>query len=381
MGVGWEDRQACQRHKPARNPVIATKNKEPMLMSNERENIQNPRRQSLKANKPFVYDKIIKIADRIKHGEFLPLIAIVYDTVCNLKCKHCCIDNMRYDSPSLTLEHIRSLAKQADELGIAQMNLAGGEPLLFKDFDKLIEAIDPTRFYIGLDTNGLLINKEMARHLKQIGVDKVKISIDSIDEAEHNDNRNAKVYQKAIDAISIARQAGLHAIINTVATGLNVRNGQMEKLAKFGQANDIDVNVLVLAAMGKVDGRTDLQISGEDTQAMLDLRRKYTSFHRDIYGAYGIEDGCKAGNMNLYITKYGEAYPCYGIPISFGNVMQESLKCILDKMARIKWLKQHQTLCLCAENKDFINHYLCKTFGRIKPVSWKEVFTEEDFVS
>lgn len=350
-------------------------------MNKEFESVQQQRRQSLKENKPLVYEKIIKLADRIHNGEFLPLIAIAYDTECNLKCKHCCIDNMRYNAPTLTVEHIRRLAQQADELGIAQMNLAGGEPLMFKDFDKMIEAIDPKKFYIGLDTNGLLITEEKAKHLKEIGVDKVKISIDSIDEDVHNDMRNANVYKRAIEAIFIARRAGLHAIINTVATGVNVRNGQMEKLTKFGLENNIDINVLVLAAIGKMDGRTDLQISHEDTEAMQELRKKYSVFHRDIYGAYGIEDGCRAGNLNIYITKYGEAYPCYGIPISFGNVMNESLKSILDNMARIKWFKEHQTLCLCAENKHFVNNYLAKTFGHNKPITWKDAFPEEDFVS
>jgi MoaA/NifB/PqqE/SkfB family radical SAM enzyme len=349
-------------------------------MNNEIENIQKNRRQSLKEKKPYVYEKIVKIADRIRNGEFVPLIAIAYDTICNLKCKHCCIDNMRYDAPTLTIGHVRNLAIQADELGIAQMNLAGGEPLMFKEFDELIAAIDPRKFYIGLDTNGLLINAERARHLNEIGVDKVKISIDSIDEAEHNDTRNANVYKRAIEAIFVARKAGLHAIINTVATGVNVKNGQMEKLARFGQENDVDINVLVLVAMGKVDGRTDLQITPEDTSRMLELRNKYSSFHRDIYGAYGVDDGCKAGNLNIYITKYGETYPCYGIPISFGNVMNESLKSILDNMAKIKWFKDPQERCLCAENKNFINKHIFKTFGRNKPISWKEVFAEDDFV-
>ena len=152
-------------------------------MSEEKKTIQQQRRKDLQEKKPLVYKKIIKIADRLKNGEFLPLIAIAYDTVCNLKCKHCCIENMNYEAPVLTIEHVRELANQADELGIAQMNLAGGEPLMFKEFDQLIKAINPNKFYIGLDTNGLLINEKTARHLKEIGVDKVKVSIESIDES------------------------------------------------------------------------------------------------------------------------------------------------------------------------------------------------------
>lgn len=349
-------------------------------MSEEKKTIQQQRRNILQEKKPLVYEKIIKIADRLKNGEFLPLIAIAYDTVCNLKCKHCCIENMNYDSPVLTIEHVRELANQADELGIAQMNLAGGEPLMFKEFDKLIEAINPNKFYIGLDTNGLLINEKTAPHLKEIGVDKVKVSIDSIDENKHNDIRNAKVYERAIESIFISKQAGLHAIVNTVATNVNVRDGQMERLAKFGQDNGIDINVLVLVAMGKVDGRTDLQITAEDTKFMWELSKKYPLFHRDIFGSYGIEYGCKAGNINIYITKYGEVYPCYGIPISFGNIMQEKLKDVLGKMAKIKWFKEHQKLCLCAENKPFIKKYISKTFGHNKPISWEEAFTKEDYI-
>ncbi len=349
-------------------------------MSEDKETIQQQRRKNLQEKKPLVYEKIMKIADRLKNGEFLPLIAIAYDTVCNLKCKHCCIENMNYDAPVLTIEHVRNLANQADELGIAQMNLAGGEPLMFKEFDKLIEAINPKNFYIGLDTNGLLINEKTAQHLKDIGVDKVKVSIDSIDENIHNDIRNAKVYKRAIESIFISQKTGLHAIVNTVATNINVRDGQMEGLAKFGQDNGIDINVLVLAAEGKMDGRTDLQITAEDTKFMWELSQKYPLFHRDIFGSYGIPYGCKAGNINIYITKYGEVYPCYGIPITFGNIMQEQLKSILDKMAQIKWFKENQKLCLCAENKMFINKYISKTFGRKKPISWKEVFTGEDFV-
>ena len=183
-----------------------------------------------------------------------------------------------------------------------------------------------------------------------------------------------KVYKRAIESIFISKKAGLHAIVNTVATNINVRDGQMEGLAKFGQDNGIDINVLVLAAMGKVDGRTDLQITNEDTKAMWELSLKYPLFHRDIFGSYGIEYGCKAGNINIYIT------PCYGIPITFGNIMRERLKDILDKMAKIKWFKEHQKLCLCSENKFFINKYISKTFGRNKPISWEEVFTKEDFV-
>jgi len=58
-----------------------------------------------------------------------------------------------------------------------------------RDFDEIVKAIDPQRFYITTDTNGWYLDWKRAKHLKGIGMDKVQISIDSFDGMEDSKPR------------------------------------------------------------------------------------------------------------------------------------------------------------------------------------------------
>ena len=57
---------------------------------------------------------------------------------------------------SLDLGGLRSIAEQAHALGWCQFNISGGEPLILKNFDKVLEALMPDKFHIGISSNGYL---------------------------------------------------------------------------------------------------------------------------------------------------------------------------------------------------------------------------------
>jgi len=118
---------------------------------------QHTKRNILKENKPYVYEKMIKFGDKLKRGESIAIIQFQYNYVCNFKCKHCSVKRFQgkfKDKRSFTLDDVKKLSKEADEMGLARFVITGGEPLVFKDLDELIKAIDPNKFYINLDTNG-----------------------------------------------------------------------------------------------------------------------------------------------------------------------------------------------------------------------------------
>jgi len=54
--------------------------------------------------------------------------------------------------------------------------LIGGEPLVWPDFEKSVSAIDPSCFHISITTNGWMLAQERAKHLAELGIDKVGIS-------------------------------------------------------------------------------------------------------------------------------------------------------------------------------------------------------------
>ena len=168
---------------------------------------ENNNRNKLKEEKPLVYAKVAKFDEKIKRGESIAIIQFQYNYVCNFACQHCSIKGFqgRKDAKSFTLADVKELFRQADELGLARVTITGGEPLVFKDFDGLVAAIDPQKFYINCDTNGWFLDEKKALHLKSIGVDRIQLSLDSLNAAEHDDFRKAPgSHERALKAVDAA---------------------------------------------------------------------------------------------------------------------------------------------------------------------------------
>ena len=160
---------------------------------------ENLRQNWLKSHKPRVYEKMMKFPEKIANGESIAIIQFQYDYLCNFDCEHCCIDKFyvpkSWEKASgrrkFELEDVRRLSKEADEMGLANFVITGGEPLLLKEYDQLVEAIDPSKFYLVTDSNGWFLDKKRAKHLKEIGVDKVQLSLDGADAESHDTFRRS----------------------------------------------------------------------------------------------------------------------------------------------------------------------------------------------
>lgn len=348
-----------------------------------RKPIENARREKLRKEKPLVYEKIIKYDEKEKNGESTAIIDFCYDYRCNMHCAHCCNLSFAEKERVMSVYDVREVARQADELGLAQFNISGGEPLTFPDLDEVIKAINPDKFHISMSSNGLLLSKEKAKHLKEIGLDKIRISIDSINPEVYNQTRQVKgesVYNKAIEALFNAKEAGLQATIQTVVSHQNCISKDTEKLAKFAHDNGFNLDVLIARAVGQWEGKEEVLITPDDNNYLMELRNEYPELHRDTFPTYGKVAECGCVNRNLHITRYGDVLPCVFIHIAIGNIFEESLADIIERGNRIKWFKNKNSLCLSGENKKFIREYMSKFYGKKLPISYKEAFTEEDFI-
>ena len=347
----------------------------------QRKPIENERRSKLKSEKPYVYEKIMKYKEKEARGESVAMIDFCFDYKCNMHCAHCSNLSLAKKDREMTLADLKDFARQADELGLAQFTISGGEPLTFDNLDDIILALDPRKFHIGMSTNGLLLTKERAEHLKKIGLDKVKISLDSINEEVYNQTRRQEgSYDRAVQALFIAKEAGLQTNIQTVISHQNCITEDTERLAKFANDNGFSMDIMIAKAVGRWEGKEEVLITPEDNEYLLNLRNRYPMVHKDTFPTYGENRGCCAVTNNLHLTKYGDILPCGFIHISVGNIFEESLKDILDRALHIRWFGKFQPLCLAGENRYFIRNYMSKFYGKPLPVSYKDVFTEEDYI-
>lgn len=341
---------------------------------NEKE-IEQARREKLIREKPQVFEKIKKIEERHKQGIATPIIDIAYSYACNLKCRHCTASRFEKKGRKLTPADLRKLSDEAHMLGLCQFCISGGEPLIFKDLDEVIDALQPDKFHLTMSTNGYFLTPEMARHLKEVGLDKVKISLD-----DFHDEKGDEASRKAINAMLNAKEAGLNVAVQTVVTRQNCQSEATIQKAIFAQEHGFAFDVLIARATGAWEGKHEVLINEEDAEYLKKLHEKYPCLHRDTFPTYGIDRGCNAVKASLHLTGHGDILPCAWIHISIGNIFNESLEDIIKRGQRIRYFREYSSICLSGEDRNFINKYMTKFYGKPLPLHWSEAFDEDDFV-
>lgn len=344
--------------------------------------LEKSRREKLRKEKPLVYNKIIKFDEKVERGESIAVIQIQYDYKCNFWCTHCSTEKFRkikYER-KLIVEDVKNIADQADELGLANFVITGGEPLTFKELPELIRVIDPNRFFIVIDTNGYLLTKEKCKELKELGIDKVQISIDSLNEQEHDEFRYKKgSHKKCLEGIDNLQEAGIICIISTVVTHQRVHSQELIDYLEFAKSKGIDVFITYAKPVGAWEGNFDCLVTKDDMKYIESLRNKYNVFTH-LSSTYGQNLGCIAVKRVISIIPSGDVMPCPYIFVSLGNIFEESLKTIIQRGLNIKYFGEYQDTCLIAEDKNFINNYVVKKiYNREPPVEWFNVFKMEDF--
>lgn len=337
-------------------------------------------REKLRQERPLVYDKLIQY---LKLGNVAenPVCArldwaIGYE--CNFKCKHCFAKSFvgRSDNMRMTMDQIKFVADQADDVGVFMINLIGGEPLVWKDLDEVIETLDPMRFRISITTNGWNLSKVRAKELKALGVDRVCISVDSAFAHEHDAFRGVHgAHKRALEAIHNSLDVGMVTQVATCVTHQNLRSDGITKLLDLTNKLGVYIDLPVAAPCGEWLGKLDMLITEEDAEYIRNLRKKYPLVRRDIFPTPGLQGGCFAVKQTLYIIPTGDVLPCLLIHSSIGNLFKTPLREIRNRALKIKEFKEYSAKCLAAEDLVFINKYIRRTFNAKQlPLSFEDGF-------
>jgi len=161
---------------------------------------------------------------------------------CNFRCVYCMPREvfghdfafLRRDE-LLTYEEIARAARAFVRNGVEKLRLTGGEPLLRRDLERLVamlRAIDGVRD-LTLTTNGSLLTREKARALKSAGLDRVTVSLDSLNDAVFRAMNDADFpVARVLEAIDAADEAGLHPIKIDVVVKRGVNDRDIIDIAR-----------------------------------------------------------------------------------------------------------------------------------------------------
>lgn len=335
------------------------------------------KRNKLQQEKPLVYNKIKEFEAKAARGESIAQIQLQYDYKCNMGCEHCCITGLRQNKATrcFTIDDVKELSRQADEMGLASVTITGGEPLLFPDFDQIVEALNPNKFYITSDSNGWLLDTDKAAHLKLIGIDRIQLSLDSLDYTLHDNFRlKPGAHDRAIKAIAACEDAGLLVTLATVVTHERLHSSEFIEFLEWAASIDVPVFVTYAKPVGAWSGHTDVMINRADLEFMKMLEQQY-NVCTHLTPSYGNVGGCIAVKRIFSITKYGDVMPCPYMHTSLGNFFKEPLKDIVARGMQIPcFSKSHIDTCYLAEDREFIQKLNDRMAGKQLPIPYKEFF-------
>lgn len=270
------------------------------------------------------------------------IVGIEITRACNLSCSHCFTAAGRRPGSELSTDELRNLIDQLAELGPARaIGWTGGEPLLRADLVDLVAyAFERGKMRSGITTNGLLLDDDLARRLRDSGAYAIQISVDGSTAEGYVRMRGGKTedFAKILGAMEAVRKAGLqlHLAMLLGKETLGDARDFLKLAAKQG-ADGVRFCGFVPSGRGKRDAvRERLDFGASVTElrefiAEVVLVEKPMIMFDPAFGPlppdYRFHE-CVAGKRTMYIASTGAVYPCTSLispRFEIGNIRQRSL--------------------------------------------------------
>lgn len=308
---------------------------------------------------------------------------------CNLHCAHCYMSAFAGADTSgelSTEECLRVMDEIAEVNPSALLILTGGEPLVRKDLFDLAGYASDKGFTVVLGTNGVLLRQAEARRMRQSGIQGASISLDSVDPQRHDAFRKLPgSWENAVRATRILNEEGLDFSIHTSITDWNVdempamidlaqslgaRVLNFFFLVRTGRGADLtDITPTqyekLLTAIAHAQGVGDNAPDGGSTPGTNEdpwsvptgragdmvIRAKCAPHLRRILYELApdspllqnyAQGSCPAGKYYCRITPTGDVTPCPYMPVSAGNLRQQSFADIWHTAQPLRDLRDPQ---------------------------------------
>jgi len=144
---------------------------------------------------------------------------------CNLNCRHCYSLSADVDFPGeLSTEEIFSVMDDLKSFGVPALILSGGEPLLRPDIFDIAAGARALGFYVGLSTNGTLIDAAMAARIAATGFHYVGISLDGIGRVHDEFRRHSGAFDASMLGVRLCREHGVKVGLRFTMTERNYQS-------------------------------------------------------------------------------------------------------------------------------------------------------------
>jgi len=256
-------------------------------------------------------------------GRALEDLRISVTDRCNFRCTYCMPRatfgrHHRFlpHEALLSFEEITRVAAASLRLGVRKLRLTGGEPLLRKDIERLIEQLAGLRTLDGqppeltLTTNGVLLTRK-AQALKDAGLQRITVSLDALDPATFARMSDSEVpVSDVLDGIEAAQRVGLAPIKVNMVVQKGVNDGEIVPMARHFRDTGVELRFIEFMDVGETN-RWDLSqvLPSDDVRERLHAQWPLTPLAADRVAdtaqRWAYEDG--AGRVG-FISSVTQAF-------------------------------------------------------------------------
>ncbi len=261
---------------------------------------------------------------------------------CNQKCLHCYAAGQSYsNTKELTTEEWKKVIDKCKKALIPQLTFTGGEPTKRED---LVELIEYSKWFVTrLNTNGVLLTKELCKKLYDASLDSVQVTFYSANKEEHNKLVGANNFDKTVQGIKNAIEAGLPISINTPLCSLNKNYKETLKFLNEMGIKYVSCSGLIITGNATKDESKKTQLSEKELYNILKEATEYA--HENLMEISFTSPGwikeeklrelgldipsCGACLSNMAIAPDGEVVPCQswlGKDAGLGNILKTDWK-------------------------------------------------------
>jgi pyrroloquinoline quinone biosynthesis protein E len=260
---------------------------------------------------------------------------------CPLHCVYCSnpVDFSRHHD-ALDTDAWRRVLREAEEIGVVQVNLTGGEPLLRPDLEMIIEEARALDLYTNLITSGIPLERARLERFRRLGLDNIQVSIQDARPVESDRIAGREAFQRKIEVARWVKELGFPLTVNTVLHRENLdRIGEVIALAEELHANRLELANAQYLGWASLNRPALLPTAAQLDQARsiagaararLEGRMEVVFVVPDYYVEFppACMDGW--GRRFIVVSPDGLLLPCllaHTLPgLSFGNVRDQSVQ-------------------------------------------------------
>jgi radical SAM protein with 4Fe4S-binding SPASM domain len=261
------------------------------------------------------------------------ILAVSITRACNFKCVYCFNASEKRRPDELTGNEWCDVLEQAQQLGVFQVLVTGGEPTLNPDLPLILRKLKTSDLDFKLFTNGGYITDELCDLLE--GAD-VQVSLDTADRQTHQQLTGADTFDTVIRTIERLVRCGIYVSIKSVITALNTKElPKLHSLCETLGVEFLSFEKFDVSSSGR--GGLDLRITDQQKEEIREmcagLKTSKTKLNidlsKDVWTEPADTVGCGAFRSSMIISPRGDLIGCeklVDIPqMTIGNVRASAL--------------------------------------------------------